>query len=119
MLLSSDFQHHRKPGFQPGTNAQIFINQRYLGFNQGTISAPSERPVLSRPAGTRFEPRSGDLHKMPFEQFLFPIPEIEQVIPTGLNYILAFRLRTGDPYGARNLSQKSDAPESFRGKLRF
>ena len=87
----------------PRVNPWIFLLQRSLGFNPGTISAPSERPVLSRPAGTRFEPRSGDLHKLPFERFLFPIPEKEQLIPTGLNQIFAFRLGTGDPYGAQKL----------------
>jgi hypothetical protein len=39
---------------------------------------------------------------------------MEQVIPTGLFHIFAFRLRTDDPYGARKLVIKSDA-----FKLRF
>jgi hypothetical protein len=56
--------------------------------------------------GTGFEPQGGDLHKLPIKRILFPIPEIEEVIPMGLNQILAFRLRTDDPYGARKLSQK-------------
>jgi hypothetical protein len=39
---------------------------------------------------------------------------MEQVIPTGLFHIFAFRLRTDAPYGAGKISQKSDA-----FKLRF
>jgi hypothetical protein len=62
-----------------------------------------QSPVLSRQAERGFEPQRGVLHKLPFKRFLFPIPEIEEVIPMRLNQILAFRLRTDDPYGARNL----------------
>ena len=32
-----------------------------LGFNPGPITAPAERPVLSRQAVTGFEPQRGDL----------------------------------------------------------
>ena len=74
-------------------------------FFKHAILAPEERPVLSRKARTGFEPRSGDLYKLPFKRFSFSIPEIEEVIPTGLFYILAFWLRTDDPYGARRMKK--------------
>lgn len=49
------------------------------------------------------------------QRFLYPNHETGEVIPTGLFLCFALRLRTDDPYGAKNFRKKSDQIFQFLG----
>ncbi len=91
------------PGLKPRDVFQLQRSDLFL--------ADKQEQVLSHSVVTYTNYRYND--------FLHSNDVTGEVIPTGLFLSFAFRLRTDDPYGARNFRKKSDAPESFRGKLRF